>query len=201
MAGPWLIRHLWERVLHGADDDFIRDRAWSPTRGAAEFVLAWLQTMPDGTLGTSPSTSPENAFLTPNGDVAQVATSSAFDLAVVRDLFEILSALALRLGRADDPIVRASSTALQRLRRPHIAPNGSIAEWDTDFTYPDRTTDTSARCTSCIRAIGRSTPPHIPPSYEPSTTAATNPPVGPRLENAATRPHTAGEQGGLTSFA
>lgn len=137
MAGPWLIRHLWERVLHGADDDFIRDRAWSPTRGAAEFVLAWLQTMPDGTLGTSPSTSPENAFLTPNGDVAQVATSSAFDLAVVRDLFEILNALALRLGRADDPIVRASSTALQRLRSPHIAPNGSIAEWDTDFTYPD----------------------------------------------------------------
>ena len=70
MAGLWLVRHLWEHLQFGADDtesagSFARDTAWPAIRGAAEFALDLLVEFPDGTLGTSPSTSPENSFTAP----------------------------------------------------------------------------------------------------------------------------------------
>lgn len=137
MAAPWLVRHLWERVLHGADDDFGRDRAWGPIRSAAEFSLAWLVEQPDGTLGTSPSTSPENEFFAADGRIAQAARSSAFDLAVLADLFGMVDTLATRLGIENDPVVDAARAALPRLDAPRISPSGDVQEWKEHFDYPD----------------------------------------------------------------
>lgn len=138
-AGPWLIRHYWERVLHGADDEFIRERAWEPTRSAAEFALAWLVEQPDGTLGTSPSTSPENQFLTPAGTIASAARSSAYDLVVIADLFDILVAYADRLGVTDDVVVAAAAGARPRIPGPVVGRDGTIQEWSDDFDFPDPT--------------------------------------------------------------
>ena len=59
LAGARLVRHLWEHLLLDADDDFAR-RAWPPIRSAAQLYLHWLVDLPDGSLGTVPSTSPEN---------------------------------------------------------------------------------------------------------------------------------------------
>ena len=137
MAAPWLVRHIWERILHGAGDDFARDRAWEPIRLAAEFSLAWLVEQPDGTLGTSPSTSPENEFFSADGRIAQAARSSAFDLAVLADLFRMVDVLATRLGIADDPVAEAAREALVRLDVPRISPSGVVQEWKEDFAYPD----------------------------------------------------------------
>lgn len=137
LAGAWLVRHLWERMLHGADDAFARDRAWAPIRSAAEFYLAWLVEQPDGALGTSPSTSPENQFRSENGVVGSVARSSAFDLVVIADLLGMLTALADRLGIEDDPVVAAARAARLRLAGPTIGRDGPIQEWADDFEYPD----------------------------------------------------------------
>ena len=138
-AGPWLIRHYWERVLHGAGDDFIADRAWHPTRSAAEFALAWLVEQRDGTLGTSPSTSPENQFFTPGGAIASSARSSTYDLVVIADLFDILVAFAERLGVTDDPVVAAAAAARGRIPDPAIGADGTVQEWADDFEFPDPT--------------------------------------------------------------
>jgi alpha-L-fucosidase 2 len=137
MAAPWLVRHLWERVLHGGSEAFIRQRAWSPIRSAAAFSLAWLVEQPDGTLGTSPSTSPENVFSSADGVKGQAARSSAYDLAVLADLFSMVDVLANRLGIEGDPIVDAARAALQQLDVPRIGPTGLVQEWKDDFNYPD----------------------------------------------------------------
>lgn len=137
LAGAWLVRHLWERLLHGADTAFARDRAWGPIRSAAEFYLAWLVEQDDGTLGTSPSTSPENEFFATDGAIASVGRSSAFDLVVIADLFEMLSAIADRLNVHGDPVVDAARAALPRLARPEIGDDGTIKEWADDFEFPD----------------------------------------------------------------
>lgn len=136
MAGPWLVRHLWERVLHGADDAFARERVWEPVRGAALFHLEQLQEGPDGALGTSPSTSPENAFAVPGGE-ADVAHSSSADLSSLRELFGIVAALAERLGLGDDPVAVRAAAALPRLAGPRIEADGTIAEWHDDVTPTD----------------------------------------------------------------
>jgi alpha-L-fucosidase 2 len=137
LAGAWLVRHLWERLLHGGDDDFARDRAWGPIRSSAEFYLSWLVEQLDGTLGTSPSTSPENEFFTDDGRIASVARSSAFDLVVIADLLGMVVQLADRLRVEGDPVVEEAREALPRLARPEIGPGGAVKEWADDFEFPD----------------------------------------------------------------
>ena len=137
MAGVWLVRHLWERVLHGAGDDFARTRAWGPIRSAAEFGLAWLVEQPDGTLGTSPSTSPENEFIAPDGRLGQVGRSSTLDLVLLADLFGMVDSLAKRLGLDDDPVAGAARDALRALDRPRLSANGLVQEWKDDLPPAD----------------------------------------------------------------
>ena len=137
MAGAWLVRHLWERVLHGAGDEFARERAWGPIRSAAEFGLEWLIEQSDGTLGTAPSTSPENEFIGPDGRVGQAARSSALDLVLLADLFGMVDSLAARLALDDDRVAGAARDALSRLDVPRVGANGLVQEWKDDLRSPD----------------------------------------------------------------
>ena len=137
-GGTWLVRHLWDRVRFGGGDHFARTQAWGPIRGAAEFALDWLVEQPDGTLGTVPSTSPENQFQTPDGQVWSAAESSAIDLEMIGDLLDITVALAARLG-IDDEVVRRASTARSRIPELRIGPDGLVQEWQRVFAMPDPT--------------------------------------------------------------
>jgi alpha-L-fucosidase 2 len=137
LAGAWLLRHVWEHLLFGADDEFARTRAWRQARSSAEFFLAWLVEDDAGTLGTAPSTSPENNFRTPQGAVASSAASSTMDLALISDVFRMTVALAERLGMPDDPIAMRAVAALARIPGPPIGADGAISEWQGDFEQVD----------------------------------------------------------------
>ncbi|WP_156607316.1 glycoside hydrolase family 95 protein [Auraticoccus cholistanensis] len=128
MAGPWLVTHLWDHVRFGADDDFARDTAWPLVRGCAEFVLAWLQPGPDGTLATTPSTSPENRYLLPGGSSSSVGTSSTMDLVLAANLLRVVEELAARLG-VEDEVVAAARAARPRIPAPEVGDDGLVAEW------------------------------------------------------------------------
>lgn len=149
MAGAWLVRHLWEHLQFGADRDFALERAWPAIRGQAEFLLDLLIEFPDGSLGTSPSTSPENSFKA-SGDgpgvhpagidtagtnqpvKAAVAASSSMDLTLCRDVLGMVEALAEMLGLEDDPVVKEARAALPRIPRPAPGANGRLREWLAD---------------------------------------------------------------------
>ncbi|MFC0674070.1 glycosyl hydrolase family 95 catalytic domain-containing protein [Brachybacterium hainanense] len=90
------------------------------------FVLDLLVEMPDGTLGTAPSTSPENTFRTPDGAVHEVHVSTTSDLALIRDVLESLLDLA---PGADTELTGRARSALAHLPREQILPSGLIAEW------------------------------------------------------------------------
>lgn len=146
MAGLWLVRHLWEHLRFGALDtsqagataggNFARETAWPAIRGAAEFALDLLLEFPDGTLGTSPSTSPENSFTAPRPDGsharAAAAESSTMDLTLIRDVFLMLGSLAGDLGLETDPVVAEARAALPRLPEPAPGRGGRLREWLAD---------------------------------------------------------------------
>ncbi|WP_236045659.1 glycosyl hydrolase family 95 catalytic domain-containing protein [Paractinoplanes ovalisporus] len=118
LAGAWLARHAAEHQAFTGDD------SWRPLLGgAADFCLDWLVEMPDGTLGTSPSTSPENEFVAPDGRPAAASVSTTGDLALIRDLLTSVA--------AENPRARA---ALRRLPAERIGADGRLAEWSTDVT-------------------------------------------------------------------
>lgn len=155
MAGLWLVRHLWEHLQFSDPADggradaasadavtgrerFARDTAWPAIRGAAEFALDLLVEFQDGTLGTSPSTSPENSFTVGNAGRGQAsvraaaAASSTMDITLINDVFRILCALAEDLGLEGDSVVAEARAALSRLPMPTPGRHGRLREWLAD---------------------------------------------------------------------
>ncbi|MFJ2543190.1 glycosyl hydrolase family 95 catalytic domain-containing protein [Microbacterium sp. NPDC087589] len=126
LGGAWLATLLtesWEFGAASADD---LDRVWPTLRGAAEFALVWHHDD-----GTSPATSPENAFLTNDGRSASLAKTSTMDLALVRSVLTRTVRAAHVLGRQDDDIARASAARLVDLPdQPSVTDDGTIVEWD-----------------------------------------------------------------------
>lgn len=144
LGGVWLATHLWDRYDWSRDLGFLAD-AWPLLRGAADFALAWLVEQHDGTLGTSPATSPENRFVAPDGQPAAVSVSTTSDLAMIRELLErCLFAAEVLVGAGavvpegspdpDDADWHAAArAALDRLPGERVLPDGRLAEWSTDL--------------------------------------------------------------------
>ena len=131
MAGVWLCRHLWDHYAFTGDREYLRD-AWPVLRGAAEFCLDWLFELPDGTLGTAPSTSPENEYVAPDGEPASVTTSATMDLSLIADLFDRCLQAAAELELADS-LVDDLIAARKRIPDPQVGSRGQLQEWLADF--------------------------------------------------------------------
>ncbi|MFK4085903.1 glycosyl hydrolase family 95 catalytic domain-containing protein [Kribbella sp. NPDC020789] len=135
MAGTWLVRHLWDHYAFTGDREFL-EQAWPVLRGAAEFCLDWLVELPDGSLGTSPSTSPENEFVAADGEPASVTVSSTMDLALIADLFDRCVETASVLGLTD-VLVDEFAAARKRIPDPSIGSQGQLQEWAADLPEQD----------------------------------------------------------------
>jgi alpha-L-fucosidase 2 len=132
MGGAWLSQHLWMHYAFGGDAAYLRDRALPVMRGAAEFVLDWLVETKDGRLTTSPSTSPENKFVLPDGSRAAVSAGAAMDLGLAWDLFtNVLDAA--RAFRIDDAFTKRVAAARERLAAYRVGADGALQEWSHDF--------------------------------------------------------------------
>ncbi|GAA1520679.1 glycoside hydrolase family 95 protein [Kribbella lupini] len=135
MAGAWLARHLWDHYEFTGDLEFLGD-SWPVLRGAAEFCIDWLVELPDGSLGTAPSTSPENDYLADDGQPASVTVSSTMDLALISDLF-LRVEQAAELLDVVDPLVGELTMARKRLPDPPIGAQGQLQEWAADLPEED----------------------------------------------------------------
>ncbi|MEV5966983.1 glycoside hydrolase family 95 protein [Kribbella sp. NPDC051952] len=135
MAGTWLVRHLWDHYAFTGDADFLQ-RVWPTLRDAAEFCLDWLVELPDGSLGTSPSTSPENTYLDDDGQPSSVTVSATMDLALIADLFDRCAQSAEVLG-LNDPLVERFALARKRIPDPSIGSRGQLQEWAADLPEED----------------------------------------------------------------
>ena len=139
MGGVWLSMHLAERWRFGRDQEFLADVALPVCLDAARFVLDLLVEDAEGTLVTSPSTSPENRFLTDDGPACVVA-GSAMDLTLARELFGFVLEAADRLTSAGVRVSAEDAAALEEVRSalPRLAPlrtgsDGRLLEWPTEF--------------------------------------------------------------------
>lgn len=128
-AGVWLSAHLVDRLTFSRDEEAAR-RFWPTLTGAGRFVLDWLEERPDGTLGTSPSTSPENRFAVAGTERgSSVAADATMDLEVSRHLLASLLRLASEYGFTDDPLLGEAAAALPRIPEIGVDGAGLLREW------------------------------------------------------------------------
>jgi len=132
LGGAWLSAHLWEHYQFSGDIEFLRSRAYPVMKEAALFLLDWLTESPDGYLVTNPSTSPENDFLTKDGERCSVSMASTLDMTLIRSLFGQCLAAGELLG-ADAEFLLELSSALEKLLPFRIGRQGHLQEWFQDF--------------------------------------------------------------------
>ena len=131
LGGAWLVNTLWERYQFTQDEVYLRQTAYPLMKGAAEFCLAWLIPNPNNPqeLITSPSTSPENEYITDQGYHGMTCYGGTADLAIIRELLQNVIAAGTLCG--DD--VSAYQSALEKLHRYTVGKNGDLNEWYYDW--------------------------------------------------------------------
>ncbi|MDE7349918.1 MAG: glycoside hydrolase family 95 protein, partial [Muribaculaceae bacterium] len=135
MGGAWIASHIWEHYLFNRDLDFLRE--YYPTlKGAAEFCLGWMIEDKDGNLITSPSTSPENNFIAPDGKPAATSAGAYADLAMIRQCLADTRDAAIALD-TDAELVDEINKALERIAPYKIGKAGQLQEWAIDFREQD----------------------------------------------------------------
>ncbi|MCM1356945.1 MAG: glycoside hydrolase family 95 protein [Staphylococcus sp.] len=134
MGGAWLASHIWEHYLFGRDKELLAEY-YPALKGAAEFCLGWLVEK-DGKLITSPSTSPENNYVTPDGYVGATFYGGSADLAMIRQCLMDTRDAARELGV--DPALQAEiDSVLPRLHPYEVGSKGQLMEWYYDWEDRD----------------------------------------------------------------
>ncbi|WP_426454540.1 glycoside hydrolase family 95 protein [Paenibacillus sp. S-38] len=136
MGGVWLCQHLWEHYTFSRSTDYLHEKAYPVMKEAALFCLDWLHEDGEGRLVTSPSTSPEHKFRTPDGGLAAVSRAATMDLSLIWDLFTNLIEASEALG-TDEAFREALRSARERLLPLQIGKYGQLQEWSRDFEDED----------------------------------------------------------------
>jgi alpha-L-fucosidase 2 len=105
-------------------------------KGAAQFCLEWLVEDKEGKLITSPSTSPENKYMTSDGYHGATFYGGTADLAMIRECFENTITASKILNR-DADFSTSLQQALIRLHPYKIGKKGNLQEWYFDWEDED----------------------------------------------------------------
>lgn len=132
-GGAWCTRHLYEHFAFSGDLAFARERAYPRLAGAARFFLDYLTVDPrTGHLVSGPSSSPENTYVLPDGQRANVGMGNTMDHMIVRDLFTNVLEVADALG-IDDDLTAEVRAALPRVAPTRIGGDGRVLEWAEEY--------------------------------------------------------------------
>ena len=137
MAGPWMCLSLWEHYEHTNDEAYLREILPILT-GSCRFICDFLAEAPDGTLISSPSNSPENAFfytepLTGERAVSLFTQHATIDTEIIYALLTRTIHACKRLGE-EAALVEKLEEVLRKLPPLRISERyGTICEWYRDY--------------------------------------------------------------------
>ena len=139
-GSAWLCQHLWDHWLFTGDRKFLA-RIYPVLKGSAQFYSDLLIEEPKNQwLVTAPSNSPENAFLLPNGQRANVCLGPTIDQQLIRYLFDATIESAKILGLAAEESFTAGLAAQRaRLAPTRIGSDGRILEWLEEYKEAEPT--------------------------------------------------------------
>jgi alpha-L-fucosidase 2 len=130
-GGAWMCQHLWEHYAFTGDKEYLK-RVYPIMKECCEFFLGYLVQDQNGKLITSPSTSPENSFKTPDGKRAALCAGAAMDREIIWDLFTNTIEAGEALG-ADAGFRKKLLDARARILPPTLGKDGRLLEWGEEL--------------------------------------------------------------------
>jgi alpha-L-fucosidase 2 len=131
MGAAWLCLHLWEHYQFTCDKVFL-EKSYETMKESAEFFLDFLVEIKGGYLVTSPSVSPENTYILPNGEKGTLCIGPSMDNQILYDLFHACIEASEIIG-IDKEFRGQLGEVLERIPKPKIGKYGQIQEWLEDY--------------------------------------------------------------------
>lgn len=131
LGAAWLCTHLWEHYRFTLDETFLA-KVYPTMKEASEFFFDFLIEDPEGRLVTSPSVSPENTYILPNGEQGCLCMGPSMDSQIIAYLLEA-SAEAACVLNTDPEFCAQAQKIRERLPDIAIGRHGQIQEWAEDY--------------------------------------------------------------------
>ncbi|MDE7326266.1 MAG: glycoside hydrolase family 95 protein [Lachnospiraceae bacterium] len=132
MGAAWLCLHIFEHYRYTGDKKFLEE--YLPyAKEAALFFEETLTKNKEGELVVSPTTSPENSYRLPNGEVGNLCSGASMDSQILTELFSGL----LEFGMLSRDEQQRYEEILEHLPGIKIGKNGTIQEWAKPYEEVD----------------------------------------------------------------
>ncbi|MBD5224428.1 MAG: glycoside hydrolase family 95 protein [Bacteroidales bacterium] len=136
-AGAWLATHLWSHYRYTLDRDYLANIGYPLLKGCAEFFHGYMVEDPaTGYLVTGPSISPENGFVTPEGDGLSASMMPTIDRGIVADIYTACIESSKILG-VDKEFRKQLEKDLDKFPPITTDANGEVQEWLHGFPRQD----------------------------------------------------------------
>jgi alpha-L-fucosidase 2 len=139
LGGAWLANLIFESYQYNQDKEFLKNKAYPLMKGAAQFVIDNLVTVPtglpaEGKLVVSPSMANGNPFVKEDGTISIVSYGSSVDQMLAYDLLnntlKAIDELSAKNYKFDPQFRAKVSGALDNLARVQKdASSNEISEW------------------------------------------------------------------------
>lgn len=136
ISGAWLSTHIWEHYVFTQDKNYLKKEGYPIMKGAAQFFLGWMVTDKNGNLITSPSTSPENKYIAPDGFIGATMYGGTADLAMIRECFD-KTIRGSKVLNVDAEFRAKLETALSKFFPYQVGKKGNLQEWYFDWNDED----------------------------------------------------------------
>lgn len=130
MGGAWLALHIYEHYQYTGDLEFLKEYV-DILEENVRFLLEYMFTESNGYYVTGPSVSPENTYITENGEQACVCMGPAMDIQIAESLFRAYLGACEDLGRAG--YCKEVRERLEKLPPIRVGSHGQIMEWQEDY--------------------------------------------------------------------
>ena len=131
----WVIRPLYDYALLSGDTKFMKERVLPLYLEMANFYEDYLVKDSMGVYHITPGTSPENQVIMPNGDRPRLAYDCTIDIAVSREVYQILIELGEQFGLPSEQIDKWKEVR-KNIASYRINEDGALAEW-APKEYPE----------------------------------------------------------------
>jgi alpha-L-fucosidase 2 len=132
MGAAWCCQHLWEHYAYSGNRKFL-EYAYPILKEASMFFVDYLTENPKtGYLVSGPSSSPENKFITKNGDTSNITMGPTMDMEIIWDLLTNTMEASKTLD-IDGEFRDRISKLRTRLRPLRIGSDGRLMEWSEEF--------------------------------------------------------------------
>lgn len=127
-AGAWICQHLWEHYAFTLDKEYLK-KVYPTLKESARFYMDWLvKDNETGKLVSGPASSPENAFVAPDGSRGTISMGPSHDQQIIEELFtNVINASNILIDK--DPFIQNIQTAKDNLLQTKIGPDGRLQEW------------------------------------------------------------------------